>query len=122
MQTIIGWLSMRVLMLSSSLRRRDAGWARGKGIITFWHLACQEESCFPSDGRLRNFRIFTDFSSLRLMRAGVRGSVFVPRGVGRRFRGTKTEPRTPARELLTLKGHAGEVIVSWSPDGARLAT
>jgi hypothetical protein len=26
------------------------------------------------------------------------------------------------RELLTLKGHAGEVIVSWSPDGARLAT
>jgi hypothetical protein len=26
------------------------------------------------------------------------------------------------RELLTLKGHAGEVIVSWSPDGTRLAT
>jgi dipeptidyl aminopeptidase/acylaminoacyl peptidase len=26
------------------------------------------------------------------------------------------------RVLLTLKGHAGAVIVSWSPDGARLAT
>jgi hypothetical protein len=29
---------------------------------------------------------------------------------------------TGGRELLTLKGHAGEVIVSWSPDGTRLAT
>jgi hypothetical protein len=29
---------------------------------------------------------------------------------------------TGGRELLSLKGHVGEVVVSWSPDGMRLAT